>query len=179
MHALIVGARGVGKSTLIRRVLSELNRPVFGFETKKEDSLAEELRGSPVYIYDAGKERVRTEANLVGYCRNKCFGSMKSAFDSYAPKLRREIPDGSVVLLDELGFMESLSEEFCSSVMALLDGDVPVIAAVKDKNTDFLCAVRAHPNCRCFCITEENREELFAEVLEFLRSQAYFNGEEK
>ena len=40
MHALIIGAPGVGKSTLIRRVLAELNRPVFGFLTKKEDALA-------------------------------------------------------------------------------------------------------------------------------------------
>ena len=39
MHALIVGDRGVGKSTLIRRVLAELNRPLFGYETKKEEQL--------------------------------------------------------------------------------------------------------------------------------------------
>lgn len=36
MNALIVGARGVGKSTLIRRVLETLGRPVTGFETEKK-----------------------------------------------------------------------------------------------------------------------------------------------
>ena len=36
MHLLLVGAPGVGKSTLIRRVLKKVDRPVFGFETKKE-----------------------------------------------------------------------------------------------------------------------------------------------
>ena len=50
MHALIVGDRGVGKSTLIRRVLQELNRQVFGFETKKEEALEDSLRGCPIYI---------------------------------------------------------------------------------------------------------------------------------
>ena len=35
MHLLLVGAPGVGKSTLIRRVLKKVDRPVFGFETKK------------------------------------------------------------------------------------------------------------------------------------------------
>ena len=63
MHTLIVGERGVDKSTLIGRVLNALDRPVYGFETKKEDSLADELRGSPVYIYDAWQERVRTTEN--------------------------------------------------------------------------------------------------------------------
>ena len=35
-HTLITGPRGVGKSFLIRRVLEQLGRPVYGFETKKE-----------------------------------------------------------------------------------------------------------------------------------------------
>ena len=133
MHALIVGPRGVGKSTLIRRVLAELDRPVFGFETKKEDALADETLGSPVYIYDAGKERRQTAENLVGHCKNKCFGTMKEAFDRYAPKLRLPVPQNHVILLDELGFMESSSQDFCGAVLNLLDGDTPAIAAVKDK----------------------------------------------
>lgn len=171
MHALIVGPRGVGKSTLIRRVLSDLNKPVFGFETKKEDALADESLGSPVYIYAAGTEHRQTPENLVGHCKNKCFATMKEAFDRYAPKLRLPVPENHVILLDELGFMESSSEAFCGAVLALLDGDIPVIAAVKDKDFPFLNAVRTHPNCRCFHITPENRDELFPEVLAFLQAQ--------
>lgn len=34
-HALIVGPRRVGKSTLIRKVIETLNCSVAGFETKK------------------------------------------------------------------------------------------------------------------------------------------------
>ena len=48
MHALIVGDRGVGKSTLIHRVLKNLNRTVFGFETKKEEQLEDPIRGCPI-----------------------------------------------------------------------------------------------------------------------------------
>ena len=39
MHALIVGPRRVGKSTLIRKVIEALDCPVTGFETKKESNL--------------------------------------------------------------------------------------------------------------------------------------------
>ena len=110
MHTLIVGERHVGKSTLIGRVLNALDRPVYGFETKKEDSLADELRGSPVYIYDAWQERVRTTGNLVGYCKNHRFDAAAEVFDRFAPKLRKPVPAGGIVLLDELGFMESQAE---------------------------------------------------------------------
>ena len=171
MHALITGPRGVGKSTLIRRVVEELGLPVFGFETKKEDGLADPEQGSPVYIYDAGAPHVRTPDNLVGYCGNKCPAAMKRTFDRYAPKLRAPIPDGHVVLMDEIGFMEASSRDFCAAVLSLLDGSVPVIAAVKAKDTKFLNTVRAHPNAVCFSVTEDNRESLYHEVLAFLRAQ--------
>ena len=171
MHVLITGPRGVGKSTLIRRVLAELDRPAFGFETKQEDALATEQLGSPVYLYDAGTEHRQTPEGLVGWCKNKHCASMKEVCDRWAPKLRTPVPAGHIVLMDELGFMEASSEDFCSAVLALLDGDAPVLAAVKDKDIPFLSAVRSHPNCRCFHLTEENRETLFHEVLTFLRAQ--------
>ncbi|MBE6984517.1 MAG: AAA family ATPase [Ruminococcaceae bacterium] len=162
MHILIVGARGVGKSTLIRRVLEELKRPVWGFETKKEP-----LPNGPVYIYEAGKPHVQTDENLVGYCVDQHPTTLQAGFDRFAEKLRAPIPEKHIILLDELGFMESASKTFCSAVLALLDGDAPVIAAVKDKNTDFLQAVRSHKNAKCFHITRENRDELFLQVMDF------------
>ncbi len=171
MHALIVGPRGVGKSTLTHRILAELGKPVFGFETKKERDLFDPANGSPIYIYDAGTEHRQTPDNLVGYCENKQFAVMKEAFDRYAPKLRAPVPEGHIVLMDELGFMESASEAFCSAVLSLLDGDVPVLATVKDKDTPFLQAVRTHPKGKCFYITEENRDSLYPEVLSFLQEQ--------
>lgn len=171
MHALIIGPRGVGKSTLIRRVLQELNKPVFGFETKKETHLEDAALGCPVYIYDAGTPHIQTADNLVGYCKNRHFTTYAEAFDRYASKLRRPVPAGHIVKLDEIGFMESKSAAFCSAVLSLLDGSTPVIAAVKDKDFPFLEAVRSHPNCRCFYVTEANRDALVPEVLEFMRQQ--------
>lgn len=171
MQTLIVGPRGVGKSTLIRHVLAAVNLPVWGFETKKENSLADPQLGSPIYIYDAGAAHIQTPQNLVGYCKNQRFSATKEAFDRYGAKLRNPVPAGHMVLLDELGFMESASVDFCSAVLALLAGEAPAIAAVKDKDTPFLEAVRSHPNCRCFHITQENRDALREEVTAFVLSQ--------
>ena len=50
-HALIVGPRRVGKSTLIRKVIETLNYSVAGFETKKESKMEDETLGSPIYIH--------------------------------------------------------------------------------------------------------------------------------
>lgn len=171
MHALIVGDRGVGKSTLIRRVLKELNCPVFGYETKKEATLEDPVRGCPIYIYDAGQSHVQTPENLIGYHRGADASAITAAFDRYAPKLMLPVPDNAVVELDEVGFLEAKSEAFCQAVLHLLDGRTPVIAAVKNKDIPFLKTIREHPNARCFYITPENRDALFEEVLDFMKLQ--------
>lgn len=171
MHALIVGDRGVGKSTLIRRVLRELRRPVFGFETKKEAQPEDPIRGCPIYIYDAGQPHVRTPEKLIGYHREQNPAAITAAFDRYAPKLLSAVPENAVVELDEIGFLEAKSDAFCRAVLRLMDGNKPVIAAVKNKDIPFLKTIREHPNARCFYITAENRDTLYEEVLEFMKLQ--------
>ena len=170
MHTLIVGARHVGKSTLIRRVIEAAGRPVYGFETVKEDRLEDAELGSPIYIYPAGGARTRSEDNLVGYCKDRHPLTYAKTFDRWAERIS-DPPAGCIVLLDEIGFMESESPRFCDALMRLLDGDTPVIAAVKHNSTPFLDAVKQHPGCRCFHITEENRDALTQEVIAFTTAQ--------
>ncbi|MDO5545415.1 MAG: nucleoside-triphosphatase [Eubacteriales bacterium] len=170
MHALIVGANGTGKTTLIRRVLQALQKPVAGFETVKEDALAD-AQGSPIYIYEAGKPHRQTPENLVGYCRDRKASAVLEGFDRFARQFSEPTDADCVIEMDEIGFLETRSQLFCDRILTLLDGSRPVLAAVRDKDTPFLRSVRAHPNARCFYITPENREALFREVLDFMRSQ--------
>lgn len=167
-HILIVGYKHVGKSTLINKALDRLGKPVYGFRTKKEDDLATEELGSPVYIYDVSKPKIQTEENLIGYCKNFRSNANIEVFNTYASVLNDEIPKDSIILMDEIGFMESRAEEFCKAILHRLDGDIPVIAAVKDKENTFLDQVRNHPNCKCFFIDEKNRDELFKEVITYM-----------
>ncbi len=171
MHALIVGATQVGKSTLIQGLIRALGCTVSGFETKKEDRMADAVNGSPIYIYKAGQPHRPTPENLVGTCRERHPVPMREAFDRAAQLLAEAETEGELIVMDEIGTMESCSERFCAEIMKRLDGDKPVLAAVKHKDNAFLNAVRSHPNCRCFVLTEDNREELYPLVLDFLRAQ--------
>ncbi|NLM05595.1 MAG: hypothetical protein GX219_01555 [Tissierellia bacterium] len=172
-HALIVGPRLVGKTTLINKVLEELDLPAYGFQTKKEASLTNEKKEAPTYIYELGKPKSQSKENLVGYC-NPMKGSttISGVFNNFAPKIMEPISGAGIILFDEIGFMEAKEEKFCKAILSRLDGDIPVIAAVKDKaGYEFLEKIKNHPKCRCFYITEENRDELFSEVLNFLLKQ--------
>jgi nucleoside-triphosphatase len=169
MHILIVGSNGVGKSTLIRRLLERVSLPVHGFLTKKE--LPAQAGGpEPVYIHGVLGERAYTRDNLVGTCTDHHATRFPEAFDRASCYLRG-IPKGSIVVMDELGVMESESAEFCTASLNCLDGDCLVIAAVRNKKSSFLDKVRAHPNAKCFSITSENADVLFVEVKAFMDEQ--------
>lgn len=172
MHTLIVGEQGVGKSTLIRRVLGSLDVPICGYLTRKEDALADPELGSPIYIYEVGKTQEQTMDNLVGHCKAQKPVVYPEAFDRFADKLQgMNTPGGGLILLDEIGIMETSSEAFCQAILQLLDGDIPILAAVKYKDRPFLEQVRQHPRAKCFSITEDNRDDLFGEVLSYICRQ--------
>ncbi len=169
-HALIVGEQGVGKSTLIASVRRELAVPEAGIETVREAGLADE-RGAPIYIYRVGSLRRQGPENLVARVGNEGKTSYPEVFDRYAGYLKEDISHCSLIILDELGFLESDAAAFCGTVLDLLDGDIPVLAAVKPKDTPFLLAVRHHPKAEIFTIDESNRDVLAKQVLAFLRGQ--------
>jgi nucleoside-triphosphatase len=168
-HILIVGCNGAGKSALIRRLLHDVPVPVYGFRTRMEAPAC--VGGAaPVYIHGAAGESACTRDYLVGTCcdgRPTCF---PAAFERAVPLLRG-IPSGSIVLMDELGVMESDATGFCAAVLDCLDGEELVIAAVRDKQTAFLEAVRAHPRAKCLLLTPENGDALFLEAKALLVEQ--------
>ncbi len=198
MHVLIVGSVQIGKSTLIRKLLRELGRPVGGFETRKEESLTCRDSGVPIYIYPAGGPYVQTEDNLIGISRDGQLQVFTGAFDRFAGEfmgkpeqakesgwekgawertvrgnIQKNPLEEGILLMDEIGHMETKSMAFCDGIMKALDGDRLVIAAVKNQQKPFLEQVRNHPNARCFYISEENRDKLYQEILDFIRSQEH------
>lgn len=169
VHILIVGSNDAGKSTLIEKLLQTVSQPVYGFLTKKEPP--DRVGGAePVYIHGVSGERNYTQHNLVGTCTDQRSTRFPEAFERAVHYLEG-IPEGSILVMDELGVMETDARAFCSAVLECLDGDNLVIASVRDKNSPFLDAVRAHPKGRCFFIALENADDLFPEVKAFMDEQ--------
>lgn len=165
MHVLIVGEIGVGKSTLIRKLLEGLPTPC-GFITQKEPPDA--AGNANIYIHSPAEPRSYGEYNRVGVCSENGATPFADVFERAGVKLLQEPAKGRVVLMDELGFLESQAKAFCEEVLRVLDGPDTIVAAVKSRDTEFLRAVRAHPCARCYCLNAENRDRLMDEILKEL-----------
>lgn len=167
---LIVGARDVGKTTLIRRLLSENTRPVRGFYTEKH--LTAPAGTHNTYLYPAWlslEERLDSPDNQVGRWNGHRMQVFPQVFDTVGVSCLADIPPEALVVMDELGFLESKAPRFTQAVLKALDGPAQVIAAVKDRpDVPFLQAVLAHPKAQVFRLTPDNRQTLYHQIRELL-----------
>lgn len=170
-NIFLTGEVGVGKSTVIDKVLSLLPEVVCGgFRTISAAPLTEGALFD-VFMESACEKTPHDSAHLVGTrWGDNLFTAYPAVFDDVgASILASPSTSAALVLMDELGVMESDSELFKKAVLATLNGALPVLGVIKPKQTDFLDAIRAHENGLVFEVTEENREELPFHIAELLK----------
>ena len=154
MNIIICGCSGSGKTTAIKRILQGTSAPIYGFWTEK---LAENEDGiAPVYIHGCCEQLSFARDHLIGTCKERCAEKIAATFETVGIRFLQNIPVGSLVLMDEIGVMESDASAFCAAIFALLDGDYHVIAAVRDRSTELLDAVRNHPKSLCISAQTAN-----------------------
>ena len=170
-HILIMGDIGVGKSTLISRLLSCTHRPVCGFYTR-EHGFGQDKKD--FFLHDAKlpqRDLFFTDENRIATCFPKTVEVQPEVFDNQGVNCLQDLHPNGIVVMDELGFLESRSPRFQRRVLEVLDGDIPVLAAVKSReDIPFLELVKAHPKATVFHITPDNREELFARLAPVVES---------
>lgn len=163
MKLLFCGQSGAGKSTIIRRLLPP-GVGIYGFET----FFADDGNGMAVLHirrpYDS--QAPRSSQNRVGI-RGSAPGTavgFPHVFDACGVSLLQNIPAGSVVVMDELGYLEREAPAFLRQVRQILTGPYHVLAAVKDIDQPHLQQFKALPGIRTLQIAPENREELLNAV---------------
>lgn len=164
MKILLCGDINSGKSTLIERLLADIGEKPRGYITVRMPENADGR--SYVYLYDIAKppERIEDAQVIMAFENGKLIEKHPELMSLMAAPLLEDIPEGSLVVLDEIGTLEDNEERFKAAVMRILSGNYRVLASVKAKNTDFLRAVRSHPDCELYIITPENRNELYMQL---------------
>ena len=126
---------------------------ICGFHTERAEGGPDGRE--PIRIRPLGTARGEGD-DLLGWCGGKVSETAPGAFERWVPVLREK---GDLMVLDELGSMETSAAAFTEEVLRLMDGDMPVLAYVRDLDTPFLRRVREHERAVCFLLEELGPEK--------------------
>ena len=165
-HLFLTGRIQVGKSTLIQKWLSRCCVQTGGFYTKKEP----ERDGCIfVHILRADMNDTFRDDNILFDCRHRDEENAVALFNVLGTQTLDNADNYQLIIMDEIGYMESQAEDFQKAVLRVLDKDTPVLGVVREYRSPFLDEVRSRPDVTVLEVTEENRDELALTLPDILK----------
>ncbi|KAK7367194.1 hypothetical protein VNO80_09203 [Phaseolus coccineus] len=176
---LVTGPPGVGKTTLIMRMLESLSAnssiKLQGFYTREVRRAGQRV-GFEVVTLDA---RTAPLASLHfstpeshGWPSVGKYKVDVASFESLAlPELQvRE--DTSLFIIDEVGKMELFSSSFFPAVLRVLESNIPVLASIPvpkfGRDIPEVARLRNHAGATCFTLNVANRDAVREQIRSLL-----------
>jgi|Deesub1362A_J573_1020465.scaffolds.fasta_scaffold00289_22 nucleoside-triphosphatase len=169
-NLLITGRPGVGKTTLVMRVVDSLDKGVAGGFYTQEIREGRHRVGFIAKTVD-GRSQILAHVDIKSRFRVGRYGVDVGAIDDLiVSSIDDAIKERKVVIIDEIGKMELFSERFRQAVLQAMDSQRVVIATIAVYNNEFLRALKERRDVRLFELDIENREGLFMDVMEKVRA---------
>jgi nucleoside-triphosphatase THEP1 len=185
MHLFLTGDRGVGKTTVVTKIVNTLTRSgtlsadeIAGFRTVWATPRGASNGCAALYIIPYTPEddpperhggvsdmnaRIPPDARPVAERDggNHVVTIRHEVFDEDgAAMLQAATPTPKLIIMDELGFMEMKANAFKNAVMRVLDADVRTLGVMRKEGNPFLDAIRDHPKVSVMKVDTFNRDAL-------------------
>ena len=154
----------MGKTTLIRRLYEALKEfhPI-GFYTA--EIREEGVRKGFELVTLEGKRRVLSHVDIKSRYRVGRYKVDVSGFEDFLDGISFFDPSSNMMMVDEIGKMECLSDKFEKILKKILDSEKWVIATIALKGSGLIAGVKQRQDIKLFEITLSNRDVLFSEIL--------------
>ncbi len=172
---LLTGRPGVGKSTVIKKIVSRLGGNSGGFYTR-ELRVGGRRTGFEIVTLAGQTGYLATKVPNITLAHSVPFGKYRVNLEAIAsiavPALRQAMRQGQVIVIDEIGPMEILSKPFCQAVREILDSQALVLGTIVQRPNSFADWVKVHPRVKVKPVTVTNRaqipEQIYAELARYL-----------
>lgn len=160
---LITGRPGVGKTTVVRKVAERVKAQGL----KVGGMISTEIRekntrvGFEMQDLLTGERGILAHVNISGPKIGKYKVSLEDLKKVGASSISRAIDEADVVVIDEIGPMELLSQDFKDSVRKALNSTKIVISTIHYKCRDnLITATKNRRDAKIYEVTVENRDKL-------------------
>ena len=165
MKLFLTGDPGCGKTTVVRRVAERLAPKVamtgFWTEELREGDTRTGFRGVTL----DGRDFLLAHVREKGVAKVGPYGVVLEGLERVGVDALRPAPATRLVVLDEVGKMESFSTAFRDAVEALLASPVPVLGTVAVHGVGFPKRVRQDRRIELVRMSRASRDAMVGDVL--------------
>ena len=166
---LLTGRPGCGKTTLIRRVVEQLDVPAGGFYTGEIRERGTR-KGFEIVTLD-GQRGILAHVDIRSAKRIGKYGVDVATLDALGvDAIQRAIDAQGIVVIDEIGPMEILSRRFREAVLDALESEAAVLGTIVSRSTPFTDSIKAMPQVRLIEVRPDNRDALVSHILDRLQA---------
>jgi len=165
----LTGKPGTGKTTLIRKAIEASHIPAGGFFTREiiEDNHRAGFEICSLY----GGDAILAHVNVKSHVHLGKYNVDMSTLNRIGVKaIVQAIESSPLIIIDEIGKMELVSDQFKNAVLAALDSPKPVLGTITLWHSSFTQAIRRSPEVEMLHVTQTNRDSILTEVITWLSS---------
>ena len=164
---LLSGEPGTGKTTIIKQVLSTVNKSAGGFYT--EEMRSQGVRQGFKIITLDGEEAILAHVSVYSQHRVSKYGVDTDGMDKVAvPALRQATQSKDIIVIDEIGKMELFSASFKDAVIEALESKKKVLGTIMLASHPWADKIKERPEVEVIKVTRLNRHEVIKQVLDWL-----------
>ena len=160
---LLTGRPGCGKTTLIKRIVSDLTLPAGGFYTQEIRERGQRV-GFKLITLD-GKEAAFADVHFKTSQRVGRYGLDLAKLETVGVAAVREaVQAQQLVIIDEIGPMEIRSATFRDAVNEAFESSVSILATIVSRSLPFTDAIKKRSDVCLVEVYPENRKQLLEEI---------------
>jgi len=167
MTILITGKPGVGKTTLIQKVMQKVELSCQGFYTQEIRSTDSRL-GFEIVTLDGKIALLAHVDHLTPYRLGKYFVNMNNINRVIVPCIENAIEQAELILIDEIGKMELLSALFQKVVLKAVASPKKVLGTITMANLPIVKKIQSQPDVILVKLKSDNRTEIYHYILDLL-----------
>ncbi len=169
MNILITGTPGIGKTTLIKKIINSMRLSKSGFYTG-EIREGKERTGFSLTTLD-GKESTLASIKIRSPYRVGKYGVNIDSIEKIGVEsIRKAIAGEGVIIIDEIGKMELHSGKFRDIVLEALNTG-RVIATMGKGSSGYMDEIKNRKDAKLLEINAKNRDTLLDEIKKIVLNQ--------
>jgi len=154
-NVLLTGRPGVGKTTIIRKVLRDLDVECGGFYTQEIRDSKDRV-GFSINALD-GHTGILAHVDCESPHKVSKYGvNVPDMLSIGVPALEAALEGSPLIVADEIGRMETYCHEFCEAIIRCLDSPKPVLGTLQMGRTRFLDRIRMREDVDLIEVNRKN-----------------------